>query len=209
MKAPGRRFPPQVAWPLALGCAFAVLAVCIGVLALPFWLGGLVAVLVFVALYLILDPRSAQEVAGDAYTADASARVRRALDELQTVKQLTQRVTASAVATQVQTVGQMAYALLNEVQAKRPNELLSAATAVEYRLGKLREALAVYADLLSDPRAPQQARTTELTQRLTTRTLPALEQWLSNNLDRLHAGDILQLEVNLSQLEASQYEALK
>jgi len=60
-----------------------------------------------------------------------------------------------------------------------------------------------------DPRGPQQNGLAELTARLNTKTLPALEQWLGNNLDRIRAGDLLQLEVNLSQLEASQYEALK
>ncbi len=203
------RLPPQIAWPLAVIGALAVLALCYYVLNLSLWISGLAAVLVFTALYLIFDPRSAQEVQVDDYEGQAKARVRQTLDQLRAIEQLTRSMPAGPVPQQVINISHMAQALLSEVQQKRPNELLSAVSAVEYRTGKLREALDVYNDIMQDPRKASQPKYADISQRIATKTLPAVEQWLGNNLDRLNAGDILQLEVNLNQLEASQYEALK
>lgn len=203
------RVPPQLAWPLGIVTALAVLGLTYGLLALPLWAGGLAAVLVFVALYLILDPRTEKEVAGDAYVVEARVRARKALDALRDLTRQAQVGPADPLAPRVLEISRLAGLLLEEVQEKRPNQLLSAAEALDYRVTKLGEALAVYRDLRADPRPASQSRTADLTARLHEKTLPSLEQWLSGNLDRVRAGDIMQLEVNLSQLEASQYEALK
>ncbi len=205
----GFRFPPQIAWPLAVILAFAALWISYSVLAVPLWLSGLIGVLVFVALYLILDPRSTKEVATDTYTTEARGQVQRTLAQLRTLTRQAQALPANPVTPRLLEVNRLTEALLVEVQEKRPNELLSAAQAVDYRVQKLGEALNVYEDLLRDPRAARLSRSGEIGDRLTGKTLPALEQWLNNNLDRLHAGDIMQLEVAMNQLEASQYEALK
>jgi len=189
--------------------ALAALAVSYYVLDLTLWVSAIVGVLVFTALYLIFDPRSAQEVQTDDYEGQAKARVRQTLDQLRSIEQLTRKMPPGPVPQQVVNISHMAQQLLSEVQEKRPNELLSAVSAVEYRTGKLREALDVYNDIMQDPRKASQPKYADISQRIATKTLPAVEQWLGNNLDRLNAGDILQLEVNLNQLEASQYESLK
>ena len=203
------RFPPRIAWPLALGGAFAVLAFCYTVLAFAWWLSGGIAILVFVALYLIFDPRSEKEVSTDAYAEGARDRARKALDQVRVIAQQAQALPPGPVGPQILEVCSRVQLLLAEVQEKRPNELLSAAEAVEYRVGKLGETLNAYREIIRDPYQVTQGRSAEVTQRLARKTLPALNQWLNNNLDRLHAGDMLQLEVNMNQLEASQYEALK
>jgi len=203
------RFPPQIAWPLALGGAFAVLAFCYLALSFAWWLSGAIAILVFVALYLIFDPRSEKEVSTDAYAEGARDRARQALEQVRGIAQQAQALPPGPVGPQILEVCNRVQLLLTEVQEKRPNELLSAAEAVEYRVGKLGETLTAYREILRDPYQVTQGRSAEITQRLARKTLPALNQWLNNNLDRLHAGDMMQLEVNMNQLEASQYEALK
>ncbi len=203
------RFPPQIAWPLALGGAFAVLAFCYAVLSFTWWISGGIAILVFVALYLILDPRSEKEVSSDAYIEGARDHARKTLAQVRVIAQQAQSLPPGPVGPQIVEVCNRVQFLLQEVQDKRPNELLSAAQAVEYRVGKLSETLNAYRDIIRDPYQVTQGRAAEVTQRLAGKTLPALNQWLNNNIDRLHAGDMLQLEVNMSQLEASQYEALK
>jgi hypothetical protein len=201
--------PARVAWPIAILAALGTFAGLYLGLGLALWASGLVAILVFVALYLIFDPRSDKEVLGDQYEAAAKARVRQALDQLRGIEQIRRKLPQGPVNQEVQNVSRLAQILLAEVEEKRPNELMSAASAVEYRVTKLHEALDMYVDILQDPRKQQQPRYAEISQRITTKTLPAVEQWLGNNIDRLNAGDMLQLEVNLDQLEASQYESLK
>lgn len=201
--------PSRVAWPLALLLSFGVFAVLYLVLSLQLWASGLAAVLVFVALYLIFDPRSEKQVQIDDYGATAQARVRQTLDQLRSIERLTRSLPQGPVSQEVLNVSNMAKTLLAEVQEKRPNELMSASSAVEYRVSKLQEALSIYTDILKDPRKQKQPKYVEISNRITTRTIPAVEQWLGNNIDRLNAGELLQLEVNLDQLEASQYESLK
>ena len=203
------RLPARIAWPVAILAALATLGLLYGVLNLPLWVSGIVAVLVFVALYLIFDPRSEQQLTADDYQANAMAYVRKTNDQLNSLEQLSRRLPQGQVSQEVLNVSKLARTLLTSVQQKRPNELMSAATAVEYRVEKLNQAMSVYADILQDPSKQSQPKYQDISQRITTTTLPAVEQWLGNNIDRLNAGDILQLEVNLDQLEASQYEGLK
>jgi hypothetical protein len=201
--------PPQIAWPVALVGAAAVLVVGNWVLGLGLLFSGLAAVLVFVALYLILDPRTEKEVQTDDYGMQARASMRKTLDDLRSIDQMMRNIPPGPVQQQVASITALGRTLMAQVEQKRPNELLSAAAALDYRTQKLQEALGVYSDIVRDPRKQAQAKYADVTQRIATKTLPAVEQWLSNNVDRLNAGDILQLEVNLDQLEASQYESLK
>lgn len=203
------RMPPQIAWPLALVGAAAVLVVGYWVLGLSLLFSGLAAVLVFVALYLILDPRTEKEVQLDDYGMQARASMRKTLDDLRSIDQMMRNIPPGPVQQQVASITALGRTLMAQVEQKRPNELLSAAAALDYRTQKLQEALGVYSDIVRDPRKQGQAKYADVSQRIATKTLPAVEQWLSNNVDRLNAGDILQLEVNLDQLEASQYESLK
>jgi len=201
--------PPRVAWPVALLAALGVFYLLYGVLQLPLWISGLLAIIAFVALYLIFDPRTQKQLELQGYQADTQAQMRKVLDELRDIQQIDRKIPQGPVNQSVMHITQLAQSLLTQVQQKRPNELLSAVSAVDYRMGKLRDALNTYVDILQDPTKQSQDKYAGISQRITTQTLPALEQWLGNNIDRLNAGDILQLEVNLDQLEASQYEALK
>jgi hypothetical protein len=201
--------PPRVAWPVAILAALGVFYLLYGVLQLPLWVSGLLAIVVFVGLYLVFDPRTQKQLELQGYEADAQARMNKVLDQLREIQQIDRKIPQGPVNQSVMRITQLAQSLLTQVQQKRPNDLISAVSAVDYRMGKLRDTLNIYVDILQDPSKQSQSKYADISQRISTQTLPALEQWLGNNLDRLNAGDILQLEVNLDQLEASQYEALK